>query len=227
MSRSSSPRAASTSCCAASRWCCCSCASAAPSSLRSPLEAVQRALIARDALQRLAVQIGGVVAGRCQERPAASAWSARRSSCARAVSAGAVLTGAAGALRGPAAAVVCVQIHASGAATAASASSAQPADGRACGAVERRGRPPRGRDDRLGVAPPGGLDEQPRALLGERLVQEAIHRAAVICAASSPCSSMPSGDDQHQVGKLCVQPFGRAPRPQSRAPRSRAPATPA
>ena len=55
---------------------------------------------------------------------------------------------------------------------------------------------------------PGGLEEQAHALLGERLVQEAMHRAVGDLRRQRALLGGAAGDDQHQVGELRAQARG-------------------
>ena len=54
----------------------------------------------------------------------------------------------------------------------------------------------------FGVAPPSGLDEQPYALLGERLVQKAVHRAVGDLRSEQALLLEAARDDEHQLGEL-------------------------
>ena len=58
------------------------------------------------------------------------------------------------------------------------------------------------------LAAPGGLDECPHALLGYRLVQEAVHGAVGDLRGEHALLGRPAGHDQHQLRELGMQACG-------------------
>ena len=72
--------------------------------------------------------------------------------------------------------------------------------GRACGAAGP-----------FGMAPPGRLDEQPHALLGDGLVQETMHRAVGDLGRESHLVLGAARHDEHDVRELRVQPRRQLP----------------